>query len=96
MRRRLMSEETFSVKTVGLRLVDLRFLATIYLSEPENLTRQPNRKILSIAVGRSPGYASRRAAQAGLYSGDGEFIRGSCKVSAILNWSVVLGRGGAG
>lgn len=91
-----MSEETFSVKTIGLRLVDLRFLETIYLSEPEYPTRQPNRKILSIAVGRSPGYASRRAAQAGLYNGDGEFIKGGCEVSAIWNWTVVLGRGGAG
>ena len=39
----------------------------------------------------TPGYASRRAAQALLYSGDGEFIRGGCEVSTILNWTMVLG-----
>ena len=81
MRCKWRSVEIFSVRTDGLRSVDLRFLETIYLFAPEYPVR---------------GYASRRAAQAGLYSGDGEFIRGSCKVSAILNWSVVLGRGGAG
>src|ERR1700735_5807633 len=96
MRCKWRSVEIFSVRTDGLRSVDLRFLETIYLFAPEYPVRAPNNKILSIALGRSPGYASRRAAQAGLYSGDGEVIRGSCKVSAILNWSVVLGRGGAG
>jgi hypothetical protein len=53
MRCKLRSVETFSVKTDGLRLVDLRFLEIICLSGPEYPMRAPNDKILSIAVGVS-------------------------------------------
>jgi hypothetical protein len=63
-------------KTIGLMLADLRFLEIMYLSGPEYPVRAPNSRISSIAIGRSPGYASRRAAQADLCNGDGEFTRG--------------------
>jgi hypothetical protein len=84
MRRNLRSVEIFSEKTVELMLADLRFLEMIYLSGPEYPVRAPNSKILSMAVGRSPGYVSRRAVQADLCNGDGEFFRGGREVSAIL------------
>jgi hypothetical protein len=77
-------------------LADLRFLEIIYFSGPAYPVRAPNRKILSMVVGRSPGYASRRAAQADLCNGDGEFFRGGREVSAMLKWIVVFERVGAG
>jgi hypothetical protein len=69
MRRRMRSEETFSVKTVGLRLVDLRFY-----------------RGLSIRLGQD--IVDSRA---GLYNGDGEFIRGCEYRRFELDCGIIIG-----